>query len=183
MGACMWRTGAGSRVQRLSTIAHGEPRKPGGKRYFVSRYQAKTVLQTRSGHRIELAGILPQQQGQVVEVGALLDQAGRLPVRVIMLRVPKEVADQRRVRIREVAQGQGRTPDEEVLFLAGWTIVVTNVPRRRLTTEQVLVILRLRWQIERLWRLWKEHGHIDQWREPRSPGASCVNCMPSWRRW
>ena len=154
-------------VERLSTIAHGGPDQPAVKRYFVSRYQAKTVLQTRSGHRIALAGILPQQVGQVEEVGALLGQAGRLPVRVIMLRVPKDVADERRARIRESAQAQGRIPDEEVLFLADWTIVLTNVPRRRLCSEQVLVILRLRWQIERLFRLWKEHGFIDQWRSKK----------------
>jgi hypothetical protein len=154
-------------VQRLTTIAHGEPGQPKGKRYFVSRYQAKTVLQTRRGHRIELRGVLPQQVGQVVEVGALLGQAGRLPVHVIMLRVPKDVADERRARIREAAQAQGRTPDEEVLWLADWTIMLTNVPRRRLSTEQVLVILRLRWQIERLFRLWKEHGYIDQWRSKK----------------
>src|SRR5438067_5904126 len=154
-------------VQRLSSIAHGEPGHQGVKRYFVSRYQAKTALQTRSGHRIQLRGILPQQEGQVVEVGALLGRAGRLPVCLIMLKVPKEVADERRARIREAAQGQGRTPDEEVLFLADWTIVLTNVPRRRLSSEQVLVILRLRWQIERLFRLWKEHGCIDQWRSKK----------------
>jgi hypothetical protein len=154
-------------VQRLSTIAQGEPDQPTVKRYFVSRYQSKTVLQTRSGHRIALAGVLPQQVGQVVEVGALLGQAGRLPVRVIMLRVPKDVADERRVRIREIAQAQGRSPDEEVLWLAEWTIVLTNVPRRRLSSEQVLVILRLRWQIERLFRLWKEYGSIDQWRSKK----------------
>jgi len=154
-------------VQRLTRVARGEPGPRVVKRYFVSRYQSKTVLQTRRGHRIELRGLLPQQVGQVVEVGALLGQAGRLPVRVIMLRVPKEVADERRARIREVAQAQGRTPDEEVLFLADWTIVLTNVPRRRLSTEQVLIILRLRWQIERLFRLWKEHGHIDQWRSKK----------------
>lgn len=154
-------------VERLSTIAHGRPEQPGIKRSFVSRYQAKTVLQTRSGHRIDLHGILPKQVGQVVEVGALLGQAGRLPVRVITLRVPKEVADQRRERIRQAAVDQGRSPAEEVLFLADWTIVVTNVPRRRLNSEQVLVIVRLRWQIERLFRLWKEHGSIDEWRSKK----------------
>jgi hypothetical protein len=154
-------------VQRLSTIAGGERGRGVVKRSFVSRYRSKTVLQTRSGHRIELAGILPKQVGQVVEVGALLGQAGRLPVRVIMLRVPKAVADERRARIREAAQAQGRPPDEEVLWLADWTIVLTNVPRRRLSTEQVLVILRLRWQIELLWKLWKEHGYIDQWRSKK----------------
>jgi hypothetical protein len=154
-------------VQRLRAIAQGEPGQSRVKRYFVSRYQAKTVLQTRAGHRIALAGIVPQQVGQVVEVGALLGQAGRLPVRVIVLRVPQEVADQRRERICEAAQAQGRIPDEEVLWLADWTIVLTNVPRRRLSSEQVLVIVRLRWQIEVLFRLWKEHGCIDQWRSKK----------------
>ncbi len=46
-------------------------------------------------------------------------------------------------------------------------MVLTNVPRRRLSAEQVLVILRLRWQIERLFRLWKEHGHLDEWRSKK----------------
>lgn len=169
-------------VERLAQVARGPqvgqtPRQ--GKRFFVSRWQPKTGLLTRSGHRIDLHGVLPQQEGQRVEFGALLGTAGRLPVRVIIERVPKEVADERRQHSREIAQAHGRLPDAEVLFLADWTIVLTNVPRRRLTTEQVLVILRLRWQIERLFRLWKEHGHIDEWREPRSPGAFCARCMPN----
>lgn len=170
-------------VQRLSAIAHGEPGHKRIKRYFVSRYQAKTVLQTRGGHRIELRGILPRQEGQVVEVGALLGQVGRLAVRVLMQRVSQEVAEQRRARIREAAQAQGREPDAEVLYLAQWTIVLTNVPRRRLSTEQVWVIVRLRGPLELLFKLWKEHGYLDEWREPRSRGASYVRCMPNWRRW
>src|SRR5438067_12053861 len=91
-------------VQRLSGIAHADPGHQRVKRYFVSRYQAKTALETRSGHRIQLRGILPQQEGQVVEVGALLGRAGRLPVRLSMLKVPKEGADERRARIRGAAQ-------------------------------------------------------------------------------
>jgi len=155
-------------VQRLTqVVGRAAGRRGRRKRYFVSRYQTKTVLLTRSGHRIKLRGVLPQQVGQVVEFGALLGQVGRLPVRVIVQRVPKEVADERRERIRETAQAHGRQPDEEVLYLADWTIVLTNVPRKRLSTEQVLVILRLRWQIERLFRLWKEHGHIDEWRSKK----------------
>jgi alkanesulfonate monooxygenase SsuD/methylene tetrahydromethanopterin reductase-like flavin-dependent oxidoreductase (luciferase family) len=81
-----------------------------------------------------------------------------------MVRVSEEVAQQRRKRIREAAQDHGREPSEEVLYLAGWTIVVTNVPRARLSLPEALVLLRLRWQIERLFRLWKEHGQIDEWR-------------------
>jgi hypothetical protein len=50
------------------------------------------------------------------------------------------------------------------LSLADWTILLTNVPRRLLSLPQVFVMARLRWQCERLFRLWKEYGTIDEWR-------------------
>ena len=36
-----------------------------------------------------------------------------------------------------------------------------------LSAEELLVVLRLRWQIELLFKLWKEHGHIDEWRSKK----------------
>jgi hypothetical protein len=81
-----------------------------------------------------------------------------------MLRVPKEVAEERQERIKRRAQKNGNVPSEEVLELAHWTIVITNIPRKRTNYSEILVLLRLRWQIERLFRLWKEDGKIDEWR-------------------
>jgi hypothetical protein len=137
------------------------------RRYFLSRLQPGVKLRRRNGAQIELRGILPQQVGQSLEFGAVVGQQ-RLPVRVFIQRVPREVADQRREDIRENAQDHGSTPSEEVLYLADWTIVLTNIPRRLACLDEVLILLRLRWQIERLFRLWKEHGHIDDSRS-KSP--------------
>jgi hypothetical protein len=131
------------------------------------RLQYGTGLYTRSGHQIELRGLLPQEEGEAREIGVLLGKQTKLPVRLIMVRVSQEVATQRRERIRETAQAHGREPCEEVLYLAGWTLVVTNVARARLSLPQALVLLRLRWQIERLFRLWKEQGQIDEWRSKK----------------
>ena len=146
---------------RLSRLAHPAE---GGKRFFVMRWQYGTGLFTRSGHQLELRGILPQQEGEAREMGVLLGKQTRLPVRLIMVRVSEEVAEQRRKRIRERAQDHSTRPSEELLYLARWTIVVSNVPRARLSLPEALVLLRLRWQIERLFRLWKEQGQIDEWR-------------------
>jgi hypothetical protein len=41
------------------------------------------------------------------------------------------------------------------------------------SVEQVLVLLRLRWQIERLFRLWKEDGVIDEWRSKKPYRILC----------
>jgi len=150
------------RLQQLSQ------RRDGHKRYYLLRLPVGTRLYTRTGHQLELRGIVPQQQeGAAVELGVLVGKQARVPARLILQRVPQEVAEQRRKRIREEAHDHGYEPSEEALYLAGWTIVVSNVPRRLLSLEESLVVLTVRWQIERLFRLWKEGGQIDEWRSKK----------------
>ena len=120
-----------------------------------------------------LRGILPQQQGAPVELGVLVGKQARVPARLILQRVPEEVAQQRRQRLREEARDRGREPSEEALYLAGWIMVVTNVPRRVLSLEETLVVLTVRWQIELLFRLWKEGGQIDEWRSSKRWRIMC----------
>jgi len=156
-------------LQRLQQIARGRQ----GKRFFVTRWQPRTTLYNRRGHRHDLAGLLPQQVGQVRELGVILGKREGLPVRLILVRVPEKVAKERQQRIRQAAQNHGRSPSEEVLYLANWTIVLTNVPCKRASFSQVLVLLRLRWQIERLFRLWKEAGQIDEWRSQKPYRILC----------
>src|SRR5436309_6096262 len=98
-------------IERFFRIAKGKS----GKRYFVSRLQPKTNLYNRRGHKIELDVILPKKIGQVRDIGAVLGQKNGVSVRVIMLRVPKEVAEERQERIRRKAQKNGNIPSEEVL--------------------------------------------------------------------
>ena len=160
-------------VNHFQRIARGQGGKRGGKRFFVTRWQPNTNLYTRRGHRLDLRGILPQKVGQVREMGGVLGKKQGLAVRLVMVRVPPDVAEQRQQRIREAAQKQGREPSEEVLYLAQWTIVLTNVAARRANAEHLLVLLRLRWQIERLFRMWKEGGKIDEWRSCKPARILC----------
>ena len=53
------------------------------------------------------------------------------------------------------------------LQLADWAILVTNVPGDLLNAEEALVVMRCRWQIELLWKLWKQYGKIDAWRSEK----------------
>ena len=156
-------------IERFFRIAKGKS----GKRYFVSRLQAKTNLYHRRRHRINLSGILPQQVGQVRELGVVIGQKNGLPARLITVKVPEEVAKERQERIRRKAKKNGDVPSEEILELAHWTIVITNIPRKRANYAEILVLLRLRWQIERLFRLWKEDGKIDEWRTKSKDRILC----------
>jgi Transposase DDE domain len=50
----------------------------------------------------------------------------------------------------------------EVLRLADWTLLLTDAPAKRLSLEEALVLLRERWQMELLYKLWKQHGQLDE---------------------
>jgi len=146
---------------------------PKQRRYFLSRYRCGTWLLDRRGQPLEWEQILPQAVGERKERFALLGKEQHLPVRLLLERVPQEVAAQRRERVRQMAQDHGREPDALTLWLCDWTVVVTNVPRRLLTFDEALVLLRLRWQIERLFRLWKQEGLIDEWNSKKPWRVLC----------
>jgi len=73
------------------------------------------------------------------------------------VRCPQEVADRRRQKAIENGKRKGRTPSQEYLALLDWTIFVTNVPPEMLSVKQVVLLYRVRWQIELVFKLWKSY--------------------------
>ncbi len=90
--------------------------------------------------------------------------AQRFACRLIAQRVPAEVAAQRREQVREAAARRSHQLRPETLALCDWTVIVTNLPAEHLSPTEALVLLRLRWQIELLFKLWKQTLAIDTWR-------------------
>jgi hypothetical protein len=131
--------------------------------YSLTRLQAGTALYTRKGQRLCIQDVVPQRVGQLKELRVLVGARERLPMRLLVLRVPKEVADKRREDLLRDGQRRQQTISEETLRLADWTILVTDVPAKRLRFEEALVLLRERWQMELLYKLWKQYGQVDEW--------------------
>ena len=71
-----------------------------------------------------------------------------LVARLAAFRLSEESAARRRAALREAQRKQGRTPTAEALELAGWLILITNVPVEKLPTEVMSYLYRVRWQIE-----------------------------------
>ena len=90
-----------------------------------------------------------------------------MPCRLLATRVPPAVAAERRRQLRVEARRRGHAVSAERLKLADWTVFVTNVPAEWLTLEHAWVLARVRWQIELLFKLWKSHGQVDEWRSAK----------------
>jgi len=133
--------------------------------YTLSRLKAGIALFTREGKRVHVnSTLLPPRVGQMKELQVLVGASERLPMRLLLLRVPKEVAEQRREDLRADAKRRGEAVSQEALRLADWTMLLTDVPTKRLRFEEALVLLRERWQMELLYKLWKQYGKVDEWR-------------------
>jgi hypothetical protein len=92
--------------------------------------------------------------GNVVDIPVEIGARDRLPGRLVAVRAPQEVVDQRRRRLRKQARATGTTVGKRRLALCAWTIFLTNVPADRLTVAEILTLARARWQIELLVQNW-----------------------------
>lgn len=135
--------------------------------YWLSRYKADTCLSDLQGQPIDLLAWLRQQTSDQVERRIQLGQKERLVCRLLVIRVPPAVAEQRRRKLREYACKKHTPLRAELLALADWTLLLTNLPPERLSILEALVLLHVRWQIELLFKRWKSLFKIDEWRSAK----------------
>lgn len=93
----------------------------------------------------------------------------RLACRLLAYRVPPEVAARRRAEVEADARRRSHRVRPETLALCDWLVLATNLPPEALTLTEASVLLRLRWQIELLFKLWKQTLALDTWRS-QQPG-------------
>lgn len=132
--------------------------------YFIVRYQNQTALYEENLDRIDLVSYLKKCKSNEVDLTVRIGSKVKTPVRLIALRLPKEVAAERRRQAKKKAKADGRrpTPPAHRLALLDWAIFVTNVPPDLLSVEQVTLIYRLRWQIELIFKVWKSCGKLKE---------------------
>lgn len=136
--------------------------------YWLSRLKVQTAVFNEQGQRQGLWAWLEAQQRDDIDLPIRIGAEQHLPCRLLAQRVPQEVADQRRRRLREQARKKGQMVSPMQLKLAAWTIYITNAPTSLLSLREAMVLVHARWQIELLFKLWKRHGRVDESRS-RNP--------------
>jgi len=97
----------------------------------------------------------------------------RLPARLVALRCSEQAANKRRRYIRRDAKRRWKTPAKQRLQLAGWNIYITNIGARQLTPEQIATIIRIRWQVELMFKCFKSIGKVDTSRSTKPDRILC----------
>ncbi len=178
-------------------------------RFWIMPPHANLVVRDDHGVSRSLTELLQHQTRDVVDLDVQAGLQERLPVRLIAVRVPAAQAERRRQGAtgeislppkgvqrpnarKHSALTQAGTRDMHAasshkkrhtsnarLRLMDWTIILTNVPRTKLSVTEVLVLYRCRWQMELLWKLSKEIGHVDTWRSEK-PERILTEILAKW---
>lgn len=141
--------------------------------FHLSRLQAQTLVFDRSGEALDLPRVLRAHAERPADLAVCIGNKHRLPVRLLAAPVDPSVAKERRRKLKLDARRRCQPVSKKRLALAGWTILATNAPPELLSLEEALVLARARWQIELLFKLWKQHGQIDTWRTRKPWRALC----------
>jgi hypothetical protein len=138
--------------------------------FFLTRLKRGTMLFDSQGLRLDLEKLLRDRK-EDLDITIFAGKNKRLPMRLLARRLPPEIAEKRRRKLQHKAKDRGGarryTPSDESLELCGWTIAVTNAPLDKLTLDDALALLRLRWQIELLFKLWKSQGGLGRSRSQK----------------
>jgi hypothetical protein len=132
--------------------------------YWITRLKVGTVVYTAQGERIDLLPWLRAQPHTRMDVPVLVGARARIPCRLLIERVPQEVIEKRLQRLRNYGRKKQVTPQSDTWALTEWTLFITNTPVELLSLLEALVLSRVRWQIELLFKLWKSCLLVDEWR-------------------
>ena len=132
--------------------------------YFLMGFKEPITVCTAQGQSIDILDVLPPEGQQTVDVPVSLGARKQISARLIARKAAPATVQRRREHLRERAHKQCKPINPRQWELAQWIIVVTNVPSSLLSASEALTLMRARWQIELLWKLWKSLGLLDEWR-------------------
>ena len=134
--------------------------------YLVIRLTWSNLpLCTPDGQSFDLPAWLrtiPEDQLMTQVTVYIADDPQRRPLRLVAGRVPPEKAKEARTAVHRRARKKKRTPHPNTLLVAGFCLLLTNLPAHTWPMCAVLAWYRVRWQVEWCFRRWKSLCHLDQ---------------------
>ena len=151
----------------------------GGKgAYYLSRLfkSTKVYLSSNPGaEAVDLASYVKKQIGNrgLIDMKVYLGEA-RICSRLIAYRTPEHIINDRRRKAKRSAQRKGKTLSREYLEWLDYSFFITNVETKTWPPEIVGTIYRMRWQIELIFKQWKQLFRIDVMKGSRAERIRCL---------
>lgn len=148
------------------------------KAFFVSRYRFGIALfdgNNTNSNQIDLLKL--ERSIKAGERRTLKVFIGRtkLPVRMILEKVPEDLANKKRRKLKYDKHNKRKNLSKKRLKLCSLNIYVTNTTEQQLPSDQLRHYYSLRWQIEIIFKCWKSTYRIDQVKPMKLTRFECMH--------
>src|SRR5262249_26142188 len=116
--------------------------------YVLTRVPCWAAFYVKKGgryRRLDRIKWLRQAGGGCLHKQVHVFHKEKVPMRLLAVRVPQEVAEARRERVRQEARQRGRAVSQEKLDLCEWSVLLTNAPRQLISVYEACDVRRVRW--------------------------------------
>jgi len=133
--------------------------------YFISRFKCDVAvyLQEDISNPIDLGRYLDRESkkfpNQVIDLAVHLGKE-KQKSRLLAYKVPLEIANERRRKVRRLAACRREGISEGRLNLCDYVILITNIPQEMIRGEIIGTIYRIRWTIELMFKTWKSQLNL-----------------------
>jgi len=107
----------------------------------------------------DLEKILQQSKADRLDLTASLTSKGHR-VRLVAVRVSEQEAQKRRRERNTKAREKGKTISQKSRIRDGWHLMVTSIEKEVQSVEELCELYRQRWQIEIVFRAWKQSSNL-----------------------
>ena len=130
--------------------------------YFLTRLNHQTNIFAPSAggmQHVELPQMLHAVEGNLVERAIFIGAKALVPARLVAVRMPETIVNERRRIAKKKAKKKGYIPAKAHLNLLAWNLFISNVPNTIWKTETLVKAYPIRWQIELILKSWKSYLH------------------------
>lgn len=145
---------------------------------FISRLNTSIlVFEPGLKEKISFKGLYDQmiKQNQThLEKKVLVGKSKLVELRLIVEIVPEQIYEERIRKINKYNREKGWETSEEYKARCRFNMFITNVPDKVLSGKEVMLIYRLRWQIELMFKNWKSVCKIDKIQPMKYERFACL---------
>lgn len=132
--------------------------------YFLSRLKyGVNIFDKENKEQLNLKKLFKKAKKNnlsTVDLEVHLGAKKRLKTRLVAIRLPEEIAQERRRKAKNDRHSKVNHCEDYYERL-GWCIFITNIPVNALTALQITRVYRFRWRIEIIFKVWKSKFNFD----------------------
>lgn len=143
---------------------------------FISKVKPKTALFETTGQRLDLALLSKRIKKfgiNCMEKQIRIGSENSLIAHAIISVVPDEIRKGRKQAVLNKAKNHQYTVQEQYHAWENLNVFITNIQDNLLSANQIMMLYRLRWQVELIFKTWKSHKCIDQYKTMKKDRMEC----------